>query len=180
MNAALRIFIIVIVAITAAATGLYVSQRSSGASNTAVTDDAAELLLRTTLPDTQGTEQTLEQWRGDIIVANFWATWCPPCIKEIPEFAAVSRSYTDQPVQFVGLAIDTAENVRDFQEQFDVPYPLLVGGSETLQLASDFGNTARALPFTVIVDRDGSVADITLGTLNEDDLIERLDKLLGQ
>ena len=178
MKSALRIFVIAIVAITAAVAGLYVSQRSHGSSSTSVTEGAAGRLLRTTLPDAHGAEQTLEQWRGNIIVANFWATWCPPCIKEIPEFSAVSRSYADQPVQFVGLAIDTAENVRDFREQFDVPYPLLVGGSETLQLASDFGNTARALPFTVIIDRDGSVADITLGTLNEDDLIERLDKLL--
>lgn len=179
MKPTLRIFVIVIVAIAAAATGLYVSQRTNQ-SDTSDMDGATERLLRTTLPDADGTEQTLEQWRGEIIVANFWATWCPPCIKEIPEFAAVSRRYADQPVQFVGLAIDSAENVRDFREQLDVPYPLLVGGSETLQLATDFGNTARALPFTVIVARDGSVADVTLGTLSEDDLIERLDELLGK
>jgi len=139
---------------------------------------SSETLFAITLPDTEGTEQALAQWRGKVVVVNFWATWCPPCIKEIPEFAAVSRKYADAPVQFVGISIDTLENVKPFGEKFDVPYPLLIGSSQTLGLAAEFGNTARALPFTIILDRQGGVRHVTLGTLNEKQLERKISALL--
>ncbi|MBA4743412.1 MAG: TlpA family protein disulfide reductase [Azoarcus sp.] len=180
MKPLLRILIVLAVAAAAAVAGLYAGQavnRPAGVAD-GVAPDAAQRLLATTLPDADGLSHAVSEWSGRVLVANFWATWCPPCIKEIPEFAEVARRYKDAPVQFVGLSIDSAENVRDFRERFDVPYPLLVGASDTLALAEAFGNTARALPFTVILDREGEVADVTLGTLSEDELVERIEGLL--
>ena len=121
----------------------------------------------------------MEQWRGKVIVANFWATWCPPCRKEIPDFAAVSQSLAGEPVQFIGLSIDSADKVRAFKDEFKVPYPLLIAGPEVLTLAAGFGNEARALPFTLIIDRDGTVRHIKLGTLKREELEGKIRALLA-
>lgn len=179
MKPLLRYALIAVVAIAAGTAGYLTntSMRATASANDAASG-SAETLYAITLPDTEGTEQTLAQWRGSVIVVNFWATWCPPCIKEIPEFSAVSRKYADAPVQFVGISIDTLENVKSFDEKFDVPYPLLIGSSQTLGLAAEFGNTARALPFTVILDRQGRVQHVTLGTLNEKQLERKISALL--
>lgn len=180
MNRRLRILALVLVSIAAALGGLYAGLALKNPTRLpeGVSTNAVPTLMATILPDTDGTEHRLADWQGKVLVVNFWATWCPPCIREIPEFSAVSRHYADRPVQFVGLSIDTADNVRDFRERFDVPYPLLIGSTDTLQMAIDFGNAARALPFTVIVDRDGQVTDVTLGTLSEQELKRRIEALL--
>ena len=87
---------------------------------------ALDSLLALTLPDLDGTPQPLAQWKGKILVFNFWATWCPPCIKEIPAFSAASRKYQDKGVQFVGISIDTADNVRDYA-QLEPIHPSMAG-----------------------------------------------------
>lgn len=179
MNPILRYTLIAIVAFAAGMAGYLTStgMRASTPSSDAPSG-SAETLFAITLPDTDGQPQALSQWRGKVVVVNFWATWCPPCIKEIPEFAAVSRKYAEAPVQFVGISIDTLENVKPFGEKFAVPYPLLIGSNATLGLAAEFGNTARALPFTVILDRQGEVRHVTLGTLNEKQLEGKIEALL--
>ena len=175
-----RYFLIILVVLVATVGGYLAGQLTQTGPDRpeGVSRDAVSMLMNTTLPDTDEQEQSVSQWEGNVLVVNFWATWCPPCIDEIPEFVEVSNQYADEPVQFVGLSIDTLENVLDFQDRFDIPYPLLIGATDTLHLASEFGNDARALPFTVILDRDGDVADVTLGTLDAEQLIERIDPLL--
>lgn len=144
-----------------------------------VSAEARNALLALSLPDLDGTSHTLSDWQGKVLVINFWATWCPPCIKEIPEFSAVARRHANSPVQFVGISIDSEENVRSFAERLDVAYPLLIGSGQTLSIAVALGNTSRALPFTVIVDRSGQIADVTLGTLNESQLEGKIRALLA-
>lgn len=182
MKTLLRYSMIGLIAAAAAMAGYFtsVSLRGNAAANAASTipPGTNETLLGLTLPDLDGTEQTLAQWRGKILVVNFWATWCPPCIKEIPEFSAVSRRHADAPVQFVGISIDTADNVREFNTRFDIPYPLLIGSMQTLAVATELGNSVRALPFTVILDRHGDIRHVTLGTLSEAELEGKIEDLL--
>lgn len=180
MKRSFSYLLIAIAAVAATFAGYYTSTALRGDTPTAagLPPEAAETLLAITLPDVDGQPHALADWRGQILIVNFWATWCPPCIKEIPEFSAVSRRHADNPVQFVGISIDTADNVREFNERFDVPYPLLIGTSQTLGLASEVGNTARALPFTVIIDMNGRIANVTLGTLNEEQLEGKIRSLL--
>ncbi len=123
-----------------------------------------------TLPDLEGKTQALSQWRGKVLVANFWATWCPPCKEEMPEFSRISDKYASNGVQFIGISIDSAEKVAAFQKDVGVSYPLLISSLETLDLSTDLGNRAKALPFTVILRSDGSVQQVKLGKFATPDL----------
>ncbi|THF61917.1 TlpA family protein disulfide reductase [Pseudothauera nasutitermitis] len=176
-------FLLIGIVAAAAATAGYLTRGTPPAPAAAAQDieiaqEAGGALLALTLPDLDGTPQALAQWQGKVLVLNFWATWCPPCRKEIPDFSAVSARMSGEPVQFVGLSIDSAEKVRAFQDEFQVPYPLLIGGNDTLQLTTALGNPSQGLPFTVLVGRDGRIAQIKLGTLKEDELERRIRTLL--
>ncbi len=173
MNRVSSALLIAAVALAAGVAGFALRQ-GMPASAAAAAQGAAlsgEALLGLTLADPDGVEQPLAQWRGKVLVINFWATWCPPCLKEIPEFAAVSRRHAEAPVQFVGISIDSIDNVRTFRAEVDVPYPLLMGSTQTLKLAADLaGSSVQALPITAILDRRGDVHHIRLGILSEADL----------
>ncbi|AKU13699.1 thioredoxin [Azoarcus sp. CIB] len=168
----------------AAAAGLagYLTQRAAPPARPATAQVAREAgapILALSLPDSNGQPQALSQWRGKVLVVNFWATWCPPCLREIPEFAAVSRRFADAPVQFVGIGIDQPDNVRRFAEDNRVPYPLLIAPLQTLAVTSALGNTSQALPFTAIFDRQGELDFVKLGTLNEAELEGKIRALLA-
>jgi len=180
MRRGAQYILIATIAVAAAAAGMVVSRSGTpDAALPGVAANAGESLLALNLRDAAGTEYPLENWRGRIMVINFWATWCPPCLREIPDFIAVSRRHDPAVVQFVGISIDNADNVREFDDAFQVPYPLLIGSLETLGLAAAFGNTAQALPFTVILDRQGAIRHVKLGTLNETELEGKIRALLS-
>ena len=140
----------------------------------------AVALTSLSLPDTQGNMQALSQWRGKILVVNFWATWCPPCREEMPGFSRLSTKYAANGVQFVGISIDTLNNVRDFEKTTPVSYPLLIGSMDTIQNTVPIGNSAQALPFTAIFDQKGKLHSVKLGRLSESELEHRLDELVSK
>jgi thiol-disulfide isomerase/thioredoxin len=144
--------------------------------------DAAQLaaLYATTLPDIDGRSQSLAQWRGKILVINYWATWCPPCIDEMPMLSALQQRYAARGVQFVGIAVDDAAKVREFAQRTPVAYPLLVGGVESARITAGLGNAAMAMPFSLVLDRDGELRTAVLGRLDEDALRRLLDQLAGR
>lgn len=121
-----------------------------------------------TYPDLQGGEVELTQYLGKPLVLNFWATWCPPCVKEMPDLDALHKKHTS--VHFVGLAVDTAKNVDKFIEKVQVSYPLLVAGHGGIKQMRDLGNKTGGLPFTVIFDEKGQIATKILGQIKPDEL----------
>lgn len=179
MNRAARLGLIVAVALAAGLAGFWARQGSLSGPQTAIPAGGGAKLLALTLADSAGAPQALAQWRGRVVVANFWATWCPPCLKEIPGFAEVSRKFAPQGVQFVGISIDSPERVTRFQQEQAIPYPLLIGSAETLQLSAEMGNIPQALPFTVILDASGEIRHAKLGTWTESDLEARIHPLLN-
>lgn len=137
-----------------------------------------EALYATALPDLDGHIQTLTQWRGKVLVVNYWATWCAPCREEMPMFSKLHDHYAASGVQFVGIALDDADKVRGFVRETPVSYPLLVGGNGAIKPTLSFGNAPQAVPFTIVLDREGGIHTAKLGRVHEDDLTRLLDDLV--
>ena len=132
-------------------------------------------LFAARLDDSSGKAQPIAQWRGKTLVVNFWAAWCPPCREEMPIFSRLQAKYAANGVQFVGIALDTADNVNRFTQQQTVGYPLLIGGASGGELAQQLGNASLALPYTVVLGATGEVRLARLGRVGE----EELDALLA-
>lgn len=138
---------------------------------------AVDALWQLSFPDPAGRPQALSQWRGQIVVLNFWASWCAPCREEMPDFVALRAQHHAQGVEFVGIAIDNAANVAEFLKKQPVNYPILVGEGAAHSLARRLGDTRGALPYTIVLDRDGNVALTHLGRLPADTLRAKLAAL---
>jgi len=137
--------------------------------------EATESLSKASFQDLKGAPVSLEQWRGKVVVLNFWATWCPPCREEMPALMRYQQRFAANGIQVVGIALDATDKVAAFGSELQVNYPLLVGGTELFKLMTALGNRAGALPFTVIIDRKGNFAGGHLGALTE----AQLEKLVA-
>jgi len=121
-----------------------------------------------TLPDMAGTLQPLSQWKDKPLVVNFWATWCAPCVKEMPDLDRLSKEFAH--IGFLGIGIDSAENIAQFLQKIPVGYPLLEARADGLDLMRDLGNTSGGLPFTVIMSPGGKVQRAIAGQIDPDEL----------
>lgn len=131
-------------------------------------EDAVAVFLASSFPDMQGQSVPLSTYAGRPLVVNFWATWCAPCVKEMPDLDALSRKYTD--MTFVGIGVDSQANIERFLQKVQVSYPLLVAGHGGVQIMKTLGNSKGGLPYTVIFDADSKVARDILGQVDPDDL----------
>jgi thiol-disulfide isomerase/thioredoxin len=138
---------------------------------------AARQLTALTLPDLDGTAQSLSQWQGKILVVNLWASWCAPCREEMPGFSRLQQRFAAKNVQFVGIGIDSREKMREYSREVPVTYPLLVGDATLLGIVAALGNSAGGLPYTMVMDTDGSVRETHLGEWKEADLAATLESL---
>lgn len=156
-----------------AALGLVLAA-GAGATYYVVSGPQAERVPSFELSDLSGDVHRAADWRGHILVLNFWATWCKPCREEIPMLIEAQRDFADRGVQVVGLAVDRDKPVRRFAEQYDINYPVLVPMGDTMRLQDKLGGGA-GLPFTVVVDREGRIQARVPGRIERD----RLDALLA-
>jgi thiol-disulfide isomerase/thioredoxin len=124
-----------------------------------------------------GKPQTLSLLKGHPIVVNFWASWCGPCVEEMPALSQLQRDYAKKGIQFVGLGVDSDKNVQAFLQKVKVAYPVYVTGFGGADLARAFGNTAGGLPFTVVIDAKGNVRSTKLGQIDPQALKQTLDEL---
>ena len=119
----------------------------------------------------EGAPIALAELRGRPLLINFWATWCPPCIQELPLLSRFYIQIKDNGWQMLGLAIDQTESVQRFLARAPVSFPVAMAGPSGVELTRKLGNAAGGLPFTVIFDRTGQVQHRKLGQLKEADLI---------
>jgi peroxiredoxin len=153
--------------IAAAAAGLWLGLRHFSRDEGAAPDPAVEAIFGLSLPGLSGEPVELGRFRGRTVVLNFWATWCAPCIEEMPELSAMQEDLGPRGVQVIGIGIDSDANIRRFAEKYPVSYPLLVASGSALEWMRALGNTQGGLPFTVVVDRSGTVRTRVLGRFSE-------------
>ena len=133
-----------------------------------VDDGAAIWPMRFETPS--GGQLSFADLRGKPLLLNFWATWCPPCISELPLLDRFHREQQARGWQVVGLAVDNRAPVTEFLGKHPVGFAIGLAGLEGVELARTMGNAGGALPFTVVFDRSGTVNDRKLGTIQPEDL----------
>lgn len=114
----------------------------------------------------------LAEFRGKPLVVNFWATWCPPCVEEMPELSSFYDKYQPKGIELLGIAVDSPSNVREFLEERQFSYPLVVAGANGTELASRLGSRIDAFPYTVLIAPDGQVVQQKMGRIYEEELIK--------
>ncbi len=126
------------------------------------------------LPDLKGREVPLSDFRGKVVVLDFWATWCPPCRREIPDFVELQREYGPQGLQIVGIALDEPEKVEAFARQNGMDYPVLMGSDEVAVLYGGIDG----IPTTFLIDRQGKIVSRFEGFRPKSVFEEEIRKLL--
>jgi thiol-disulfide isomerase/thioredoxin len=159
---------VVAVGLAAGAAGLGVAWwrrlAVEGRAGTSTSPDLeADAVWSLTLPRPEGGSLALASLRGRPLLLNFWATWCPPCIREMPEVDRFARQFGPNGWQVVGIAVDQAQPVRDFLARNPVGYPIALAGFDGVALSRQLGNEGGGLPFTVAIDAGGRVAHRHLG-----------------
>ncbi|PFH27233.1 MULTISPECIES: TlpA family protein disulfide reductase [Burkholderia] len=134
-------------------------------------------LWAASLTGVDGKPASLASFKGQKVVVNFWASWCGPCVEEMPELVALSHQYKQKGIRFIGIGVDSDQNVKNFLQKVKVDYPVFVSGYAGADLARNFGNTAGALPFTVVIDETGKIRETKLGQIQPAELKKTLDAL---
>ncbi|MCT9073737.1 TlpA family protein disulfide reductase [Cupriavidus gilardii] len=163
-----RVLFWLAIAVAAAIAGAVVGNRVF--SPQPASDQAVEALYRIELPDADGKPIRMDTLRGKTVVVNFWAPWCGPCVEEMPDLTALHQEYQSRGVEFVGIGIDSASNIREFVQKVPVAYPLAVAGFAGTELTRSFGNAAGGLPYTVVIDAQGVVRLRKMGRVMPDEL----------
>ncbi len=171
MSKSVRTSLFAVVAIAALVAGYVVSQAGRNSVDIAP-------LMAASIPDLQGRSRSLGEWRGKVLVVNFWATWCPPCLKEIPDFIRMQDKLGPRGLQFVGIAADQPGKVREFAAKYGMNYPVLLADMNIIEIATQAGNRSGGLPFTVILNRKGEWVSSESGALDEQKLGFLVEPLL--
>lgn len=119
------------------------------------------------MKDLDGKLRNIKEWDGKVILVNFWATWCPPCLKEMPYFVELQETYGEQGLQIIGIAIDDEEDARTFADDMGINYPIMAGELDTIDLSRRYGNRIGGLPYSVFINRKGEITDTITGELDK-------------
>ena len=130
------------------------------------------------MKDTSDKPHNIQDWDGKVILLNFWATWCPPCRREIPSFINLYEKYHDKGFVIVGVALDSKQNAIDFVDPMGINYPILVGEEDGIALTQEYGNDLGILPYTVIIDRKGIIRQTIRHELTQQEVEQLITPLL--
>ena len=180
MNDFRRRWLLTSAAIAGLAAGAFAAWFAQRAEPDASSAQSATAIFALTFDDAHGQPQPMSRWQGQWLVINFWATWCAPCVEEMPALQQVARDYRGRGVTIVGLGIDSAAAIRRFQADLKIDIPLLVAGAGGTELARQLGNSSGALPYTVLINPGGHIVRTRLGAVRPELLRSWLDSGLGR
>ena len=122
------------------------------------------------LPDPEGTPHNIQEWAGRPLLINFWATWCRPCIREMPMLQTLHTERRDDPLEIIGIAVDRMTDVTAFLAEAGITYPILVGQGDAMEAAGSFGPEFVGLPFTLFVAPSGELLSYHSGEIHPQEL----------
>lgn len=157
----------------------WLAQHESGGNVASHRGDSIDSLPDIRLADTDGREVASNSWGGKVVVLNYWATWCPTCLREMPMLTHLQESADPGRLQVVGIAIDDPDSVRRFLEEQPVGYQILLGDADSVDLSKRLGNRTSGLPFTVVFDRIGRRVFSHTGEISAAEARDLVMPLLG-
>lgn len=131
-----------------------------------------------TLKDVEGIARSSSEWDGRILIVNFWASWCPPCLEEIPTLVRFQDRHRSQGVQVVGVAVDNPDQAKAFIRDQGINFPVLIGDDDAIELGKRMGNRIATLPYTAIFDKTGKTLYAQPGKITQDTLEQAIKPLL--
>lgn len=140
-------------------------------------DTAVQQLFSLTLNDANAKPQAMKQWQGKFLIINFWATWCKPCVEEMPELVQLQKDLASNNVQLLGLGIDTPSNIAEFTKKYQISYPVFAAGMDGTSISQAMGNKAGGLPFTALISPEGKVVKAYSGRLKMSELRADIQRL---
>lgn len=161
------------VALAAAAAGAWVAWEQTRDMST--NDEALQAFWDLQLMQPDGRQMALSSLRGKPVLVNFWATWCPPCVREMPllnQFAQSQAARGMHAVQVLGIAVDQAANVNRWIARQPLAFPVVLAGAGGVSMTRTLGNISGGLPFTILFDAQGQVQQRKIGELSEQDLAQ--------
>jgi len=139
-----------------------------------------EQMVEFSLPDTDGKQRNISEWKGKTILLNFWATWCPPCREEVPLLVEAHEKYKKAGFVVVSVAIDKKQDIENFIDSYFINYPVLVNETDNTHLMARYGNRIATLPYSVIIAPDGRIIANKKGAYKRDELYAILVKMFGK
>lgn len=130
------------------------------------------------LTDLSGQQRLSSEWQGKLLLVNFWASWCTPCLEEIPLLVEAQARYGARGLQIIGPAMDEPEPIKAMVQRFRINYPVSANLNETDASSRALGNTQGGLPYSVLISRDGRILKTVLGSLSREQLEDLIEKHL--
>ena len=149
----------------------------SSAEPTQAPFDTPASLEAVPLIDLKGQTQTLGNWKQPVLVVNFWAPWCVPCRREVPDLIALQQEYGDR-LRILGLALDSVENIESFIDEYKMNYPSFLANQHIAMYSAVFENKSGTLPFTAIIGPDRKIRFTHSGIISLQTLRQQVSKLL--
>ncbi|WP_353235554.1 TlpA disulfide reductase family protein [Diaphorobacter ruginosibacter] len=135
-------------------------------------DSVADSFWNASMETLDGATLTMRKFHGRPLLLNFWATWCPPCVEELPLLNRFFTEHAGKGFQVLGLAIDQPAAVRKFLERTPLDFPIALAGLTGTDLGRALGNDVGGLPFSVLFGKDGNILKRKMGQLNEQDMVQ--------